>query len=129
MITSTDRVPGQLMPVGAHWWCNAGKPIDAIRTAPPVSGLAGLGGPLAVSGLGATTGENFAVLGFLTQAGIGYLIGKAIGRGKKTEERDAMIGALAVGVFGIYGVGVQAAVALGGLDKAKALHKQHSSRK
>lgn len=115
------------MPLGAHWWCNAGKPINALKNAP----MSGLGGPLAVSGLGdTTTDDSLAIMGFLFNAGLGYMVGKAIGKGSKTEHRDAMVGALAGGVFGIVGVGVQAAIALGGWDAAKALHKKHSgSRK
>ena len=125
MIVASNRVPGQLMPVGAHWWCNGGDSLNALQQ-PATSGL---GGPLAVSGLGMTTSDSFALVGFLVNAGMGYLVGKAIGRGKKTEGRDALIGAAAGGVFGIFGVGVQAAIALGGIDRAKALHKKHSKKR
>lgn len=132
MIVDTNRVPGQLMPVGANWWCNAGQSLNALK---PVSGLSG---PLSVSGLGALAksskaslgvfGYNTPMLDFMLNAGMGYIVGRAMGQSSNAD-RSGMIGALTGGFFGLTGVAVQAAIQLGGLDHAKALHARHMKGK
>jgi hypothetical protein len=47
MILASNRVPGQLMPVGARYWYNAGRPLNALKS---VAGLSGLSGDLGAFG-------------------------------------------------------------------------------
>lgn len=43
MILASNRVPGQLLPVGARYWYNGGKPLHTLKS---VAGLSGLSGDL-----------------------------------------------------------------------------------
>lgn len=111
MIIASNRYPGQLMPVGARYWYNAGKPIDALKHfGNPTSGLGspdGLGGPLAVSGLGEMGDKEMTlavrVVGMMISGGLGYYVGSKIAR-PDARRHAGVMGALSAAVLGVPGV-------------------------
>jgi len=114
MITASNRVPGQVLPVGARYWYNAGKPIPALKS---LSGSPSLG----------FLGYETPVLDFVLNAGMGGVVGVALAKAKGGDATvGAALGALSGGFFGLFGVAVQAGIALGGIEKAR---KYRASRK
>jgi hypothetical protein len=113
MITQKNRYPGQLMPVGARYWYNAGRPLEAILAASnPTSGLGspdGLGGPLAVSGVGELSPEQLTattrVLGALIAAGLGYYVGSNIAR-PESKRFAGVAGAISAALLGVPGLAI-----------------------
>ena len=107
MTVSSNRYPGQLMPVGARYWYNAGKPIDALKYyGNPTSGLGspdGLGGPLAVSGLGADLETSARVVGAIISGALGYYVGSKIAR-PEARRYAGVVGALSSAVLGVPGL-------------------------
>lgn len=88
MIRASNRVPGQMLPVGARYWYNGGAPIQANSLSGEPSG-----GQIVVGGLlAAGTG---AVLGGL----LGYSAGVWLGN-SKLKKYGAIGGAA---IFGIEG--------------------------
>lgn len=135
MIFEDNRVPGQLMPVGARWWCNGGKPLhNPLKS---VAGLSGIDGDLrasAIKGLGVTseleagpattletrkamaafTGVTLGVLitALAVRGGLGYVAGRAMAPSAKDKNAYGWWGVLSGGVFGVTGLAVQGAVSL-----------------
>lgn len=111
MIVASNRYPGQLMPVGARYWYNAGQPLNAMKYfGNPVKGLGspdGLGGPLAVSGTGALTEsqlDNAAWgLRILLTGALGYYIGTKLARSDARRFAGVM-GAVTSATLGVPGL-------------------------
>ena len=136
MLFINDRVPGQLLPVGAKFNYNAGAPL-ALHEEPGVSGLGftvlpapkqrakrsqflprplvsikGLGG--SPDGLGADGLINgVSAFGVLLLAAGGYFAGKAMAPSQKNRNAYAIVGAINGAVFGPLGLGVQGIYAMG----------------
>lgn len=78
----SNRVPGQLMPVGARFYCNEGQPLNGTVTDHAIQGVAG-------AGSGALTG---ALLGYLVSA-----LSDSPAKREKYVRRGAAAGAAVVG--------------------------------
>ena len=133
MMVSSNRVPGQLLPVGAKWWGNAGRPLTSMQglgqtlTSEQAAALIlneGTDVPSAQSSVVVREGSGFtrqsaagaAVLGLLIRGSLGYVAGRAMAPSKSKKNTYGWWGVLAGGVFGVTGLAVQGAVALSKWD-------------
>jgi len=124
MIYSSNRYPGQLLPVGAKYHYNMGKPLR------DVAGLSGVSddlrprsiGAMAVTPDGEIVGERGSRLTRMSPAlilvsiairgGLGYVAGRAMAPTAAKKNKYGWYGVLSGGVFGVTGLAVQGAVAL-----------------
>lgn len=142
MIIASNRYPGQLMPVGARYWENVGRPINALKQVTGMSGLSGDLGALgqtltseeaaamiraessggsqpvvntpnrAAAATAAGVGAGVVIAAVLVRGGLGYLAGRAMAPTAKDRNKYGWWGVLAGGVFGVTGLAVQGAVSL-----------------
>lgn len=139
MIFASNRVPGQLMPVGARYWENVGRPINALQSIAGLSGIAGdLGAPgdsltseqasqmilsegqspvinnpgAAAAAAAAGVGAGVIIAAILVRGGLGYVAGRAMAPSAAKKNSYGWWGVLAGGVFGVTGLAVQGVVAL-----------------
>lgn len=136
MILASDLVPGQLMPVGAKYWYNAGRPLNALKTVAGLSGLSGdLRGPLtdeeaaamimaesrgetpvtspaSAAAATASVGAGLVLAAILVRGGLGYVAGRAMAPTEAQKGSYGLWGIVAGGMFGLTGLAIQGAVAL-----------------
>lgn len=91
MILSSNRVPGQLLPVGARYWYNAGAPLNVSR---------------ATSGLGAVDAQVGTLLGALVAGASGYYVAKKLA--PKDQKGAGLVGAVTGAVLGAPGLALTA---------------------
>lgn len=123
MIQINNRVPGQLLPVGARYWANMGKPINALQglgqtlTSEEAAALIlseGSDVPTAPIATRAAVGvgTNLIIAGVLVRGALGYAAGRAMAPSAAQKNTYGWWGVLAGGVFGVPGLALQGAMAL-----------------
>lgn len=116
MMIFSDRVPGQLLPPGAPWHCNAGRPLTPLQKVSEASGVSADLKAEAVKGLGEDVSAGASLIvtlgSVVVRGGLGYVAGRAMAPTSKQKNKYGWIGALSGGVFGLTGIAIQGAFAL-----------------
>lgn len=102
MIISSNRVPGQLLPVGARYWENSGRPISALEalTGKPTKAISGFGDTVESAGL--------SLLGAIIRGAAGYYVGTKVVEDYKDRRTSGVIGALGAVFLGVPGLALPA---------------------
>ena len=118
MIHAANRVPGQMLPVGAPYRGNAGAPFSA---------------QVAQAGLGEVI-PPFTPWGFLSRGLLGYIAGRAMAKDASERNSLGLAGFLTVGFLGPIGIAAQGAYVIYSKEpelvgRAKDLHRSITSKK
>ncbi len=123
MIYSSQRVPGQLLPVGAKWNQNAGQPLHVSLTGKNLTTLKGLGelsgisSDLRADAVAGVNDENMRmgtllILSLIIRGGLGYIAGRAMSPNVKDKNKYGWVGVASGGLFGVTGLAVQGLISM-----------------